>query len=74
METILAVILVIGSIGAVAQGQTTQGNTDKCVEKVRDAYNSEDAQAVIEICFEPASRVAIVKCKTKQCVREVIQL
>lgn len=73
METILAVILVIGSIGAVAQG--SESKQDRCVQKIIDsvpyASDSELLPGIVGACDDEKTMKAVLKCKTAKCVEEV---
>jgi len=74
LEMILAAILVIGSIGAVAQGSELQEelNITKCVEKVSKATrDSENIPATIEICHT-RDIAKVLSCKTNACVQDLI--
>jgi hypothetical protein len=73
MELILAIIIVIGSIGAVAQGAESQDakGVERCTKLVKAAVSSEDAPGAIESCYDAETRGYIFKCTNKQCVFEV---
>ena len=73
METILAVILVIGSIGAVAQGAEGRDakGVERCTKLVIAAVSAEEAPGAIESCFDTETRGYIFKCENKQCIFEV---
>ena len=72
METILAVILVIGSIGAVTQGSEGQTPEERCTAKVIAAVDSEEAPAAVEACYDKETRNQILRCKTDECVLELV--
>lgn len=72
LETILATILVIGSVGAVAQGGT-ELQESKCVSKITQSVSDgEQVPALIEACYSPETLKQVLKCKTDECVRDVV--
>ena len=68
---IFAVILVIGSIGAVAQGSEAK-EVARCEKAVRSAVSSEELPAALESCLDAETRGYIKECGSNtQCIGEV---
>lgn len=83
LEFILAVIIVIGSIGAVAEGAEglAAGHTrvEKCVALVSSAVDGEDVPAAIEACYDDSGLKNVLACSKVQgfmerrsCVRDEV--
>lgn len=77
LEFILAVIIVIGSIGAVAEGAVSAkaaGHTriERCEARIKSVFNGEVLPAVIEACYDDAMRAEILKCKRSdgRCIQD----
>ena len=67
LEFITAVIIVIGSIGAVAEGAEGRaaGHTkvERCEARIKSVFSGEVLPAVIEACYDDQMRAEILKCK-----------
>lgn len=73
---ILIAILLVGSVGAVAQGAESQN--DRCQARVITAFegatDSEMLPGLQAACDDESTQKAVLKCKTDKCVEDLLGL
>lgn len=74
LKTLAALTLVlVSSLTISAEAAGAPKGLAKCTSMVISSVQTEEAPAMIEACYDDATRASVLKCGTdKSCVRDVI--